>query len=243
MNIDKKTIRSISAFVFGAGLVVGSASTARAATMYNVVGTQSISIDYVTGFDGGAILTETPRPVSFSGSWSFDSASLAFSGDIGFVPYRLALDMNPVGIQAVVVTDVASRTLHIDSVAPYYDPAQSKVKANSLQIGENISASCADGNSGLCGITPVAGGYRGNLAITFSPDFLAFTAVAYLYQPAGILDNSGACIAEGGENWCQNTTLTFSGTAAVSSIPIPAGAWLFGSGVLGLAGLKRRRAA
>jgi len=46
---------------------------------------------------------------------------------------------------------------------------------------------------------------------------------------------------------CSNATKTYTGTpldgSTVSAIPIPAAAWLFGSGLLGLIGVARRRKA
>ncbi len=46
-------------------------------------------------------------------------------------------------------------------------------------------------------------------------------------------------------NWCGDRNCTtsayFAGTMPVSEIPTPAAVWLFGSGLIGLAGLVRRR--
>ncbi len=40
----------------------------------------------------------------------------------------------------------------------------------------------------------------------------------------------------------ETLTYSFSGATAVSEVPVPAAAWLFGSALVGLAGAKRRRA-
>ena len=41
----------------------------------------------------------------------------------------------------------------------------------------------------------------------------------------------------------QGTVLNFSGTGSASVVPIPSAAWLFGSGLLGLVGIARRKKA
>jgi hypothetical protein len=39
-----------------------------------------------------------------------------------------------------------------------------------------------------------------------------------------------------------NTTYSFTGSGvAINSVPVPAAAWLFGSGLIGLAGAARRK--
>jgi hypothetical protein len=40
-----------------------------------------------------------------------------------------------------------------------------------------------------------------------------------------------------------NDTLTFTGNGGTTPVPLPAAVWLLGSGLLGLAGVGRRRAA
>lgn len=55
---------------------------------------------------------------------------------------------------------------------------------------------------------------------------------------------AGVCTSMGAPH--QNgpavgTVLNFSGTGSAAVVPVPAAAWLFGSGLLGLAGMARRR--
>jgi hypothetical protein len=64
---------------------------------------------------------------------------------------------------------------------------------------------------------------------------------------SGSLNINGGSIISGTLNTSQAAhggplTATYSFTSLIPEIPIPAAAWLFGSGLLGLAGAKRRRA-
>lgn len=53
------------------------------------------------------------------------------------------------------------------------------------------------------------------------------------------LGDSYDCV--GLETCTTNSVLSFVGTYSVSAVPVPAAAWLFGSGLLGLVGFMRRR--
>lgn len=64
-----------------------------------------------------------------------------------------------------------------------------------------------------------------------------FLAIAAGYGPSG----AGMDLLDFTLNWDgSNATLTY-GTA--STIPVPAAAWLFGSAMLGMVGVARRKAA
>lgn len=53
---------------------------------------------------------------------------------------------------------------------------------------------------------------------------------------------TGAAGGDGKFTLASNGTLTFNAPQAPAAVPVPAAAWLFGSGLLGLVGIGRRRA-
>lgn len=87
---------------------------------------------------------------------------------------------------------------------------------------------------------------NGNLTLTNAPDF-----VLAVFDPA-LNGGVGAWVGDSIAEWYGNgnaVKLTFesSGVTYVvdvrpSAVPVPAAVWLFGSGLVGLAGLARRRA-
>jgi hypothetical protein len=93
------------------------------------------------------------------------------------------------------------------------------------------------------GNTNVAGWFGGNGPLTY-PGLLTDQrgATQALY---GVTGNGGSATTKIQVYSLGNFTLTADGaltTPTVSSVPIPAALWLFGSGLLGLAGVGRRKA-
>ena len=69
--------------------------------------------------------------------------------------------------------------------------------------------------------------------LTFSPTFNAFIPIVLSFNG----DGTGSVFADAG------ALGTASGPLTYSPVPVPAAAWLFGSGLLGLAGIGRSRKA
>jgi hypothetical protein len=246
MTMKEKRFASMVKLTASLALAMGLASTAHAATTFRVQGTQSYSIDLATdsvesGGVGG-ILTQNPSPPTFSGLWtfSFDTGALLHSFD--FAPYSIELDMSATGLGVIGMT-VPNRVLKMTH-GMYYPGVNSFNLANVSFQETSPGILCDDGGTGLCGAALLPGPTapsHGDFTMIFAPDMLSFTGVANVYQlidPLSV-DNTGRCLAEGGLNPCTNNVLTFSGTA----VPVPAAAWLFGSGIVGMIGLKRRKAA
>lgn len=235
-------VKLLAALAVAMGLVSGAQAAA-----YTVGGTQSVLIEELTAAAPGqpvGTLIATPDPVTFAGSWTVDLSAPSAAGTIGFVPYQLALDLTPLfsmpGMEATL--NVASRTLAIGSTAASYDAATRTLTVTGIQVAENQSSQCSDsGGVMLCQMLQPEDVYHGDLTMVFAPDLQSFNAVAHLYQRVivGADSSDMRCTIEGAMNSCFNTTLTFSG---VVEVPVPAAAWLFGSSLLGLAGLQRRKA-
>lgn len=64
-------------------------------------------------------------------------------------------------------------------------------------------------------------------------------------NPVNIYDESTYCVELTIGNTCANGTNAYSSSAgvwSVSAVPVPSAVWLFGSGLIGLIGLARRKA-
>lgn len=228
-------------------LAMSLVSTAQAAMTYTVQGTQNYSIDAVTdpmSAGGlGAILTQNPNPPTFGGTWTIDLNTGQFIHSFDFAPYSVSVDMTDALLGVVEIT-VPNRVLKMTS--GWYTPTSTGglpgFIINGLFTETSPGTTCNDGGAGTCEAVPGASTpSHGSVTLTFATDLLSFTGVAKVYQNIDLLlqDNTGICLAEGGANPCAVNTLTFSGTA----VPVPAAAWLFGSGIVGLLGLKRRKVA
>jgi len=90
-------------------------------------------------------------------------------------------------------------------------------------VTRTVTSSTCTGSKLICGAQPT-GPISGTLAFSVSGSTIS-----------GTLDTSQA--TAGGNS---TATYTFEGSAA-PTVPVPAAAWLFGSGILGLAGAARRK--
>lgn len=238
-------VRQIASLTLAMWCAVAGA-TAQAATNYAVSGTQSYTLDSVTDSFAngglGAVLTQNPNPPSFSGSWTIDLATGQLASGFYFKPYSMKLDMTAASFGTVDLT-VPNRELQlVGGIYSYSAATRTIAITHGVFVETSLGLLCDDGGTFFCDAVPGPNDpSHGDLTLTFAPDLQSFTGVAHVYQPITLLtqDNTGICIAENGVNPCANNTLTFSGTA----VPVPAAAWLFGSSVLGLAGMRRRKAA
>jgi hypothetical protein len=228
-------------------LAVGLVSASQAASTYTVHGTQSYSIDAITdpveSGGLGATLTQNPNPPTFSGSWNIDAAAPSLAGSFIFAPYTVLVDFSPAPFGQIDL-NIPNRVLTLSGGSYSYDATTRTLSATGITfLGSSPGATCSDGGTFNCDAIPGTGASgHGSLTLTFAADLLSFNGVANVHQVVTMLVENpwAACRAEGGPNLCANNTLTFSGVAAV---PVPAAAWLFGSAVLGLVGLKRSKAA
>lgn len=99
-----------------------------------------------------------------------------------------------------------------------------------------------DGWNGLDHLS-VSGLAAGNYWVAFEVGYSDFTAGLLLptNANAGSAPALGYAFSPNGRDYQSMSGISFG--AQVSSVPVPAAAWLFGSGVVGLFGLRKRRAA
>ena len=240
------TLKSLLALSFVAAL----AGSAHAAS-YDISGTQAYRLEGITDpvASGGlgATLISTPTPPTFTDggtAWVIDPNTLTLAGAFHFADYHVAIDI--ASLSAAIDVDYHNRILTLGQGSDYsvsYDAAGRALTATGVVFIESSDTTCSDNAAGAyCSFVPgLSVPTTGDLVITYDDaTFTTFTGVAHTYQLA--LDNGSApCIAQGGGNACADGALTFSGTS-VSSVPVPAAAWLFGSSMLGLVGMSRRNA-
>lgn len=169
----------------------------------------------------------------------------AFSGSTG-------ASQRPTGkVRVVATSQVESSVLtNLQSQITGATPGGLVVDFNSLNL--NLGATANSTNQGVFGTSQASGGstalnlYGGGLDMTGLNGVAPGSSVT-LYGVTGNGSGSGATI---GFNLgtalfsLANDTLTFTGNGgATAPVPLPAAVWLLGSGLLGLAGVGRRRAA
>jgi hypothetical protein len=138
--------------------------------------------------------------------------------------------------------DPVTRTLQVNGGAGNLattntvDTTSFLVSSGTPKVCTNASLVCnAQADAFLGGIKPNLEQF--SMTLVFSADYKTFTATAraHDYGSQSGLTKTGTSVY----------TYTINGTYAGSgaAVPVPATAWLFGSGLLGLAGVARRRVA
>lgn len=118
----------------------------------------------------------------------------------------------------------------------------------SIAHGSNTASKAVDGDSAYAG-GGNWGANWGNKAFGFTSGALIGTSNLFWALAANGTNNLTASFinqfgnVNGASTWtlASNGTLTFASPDAVSAVPVPAAAWLLGSGLIGLAGVARRR--
>jgi hypothetical protein len=224
----------------------GEAKSGTAANPLNSIVVQagaSTSVYYVDYASGAASNKTTPAiQLIRATNWTFDfanPAAVAFSGTIVYGDYRTQTNVSGVptidGRQSFTgVTQTVSGVGSYDEATntfTFVNP-MGEVNAGDASVHTQTSASCANGQTNFLGkvctsFTQATPAWEGlTLSFVFSEDRSAF---------------AGSLIANdtSGSGLTRNTTTINWQVAA--EVPVPAAAWLFGSGLVGLAGAARRR--
>lgn len=218
-----------------ATIAVGCFASAAGAASYNITGTQAYGIDVAYG------TAQIPIPTVTNGAvaWEVDPANPVLSGSFNFSPYNLFAQLHP-----ALYADVhyVNHAFSFENAAGVYDSSTHTLTFAGVAFTEsNGSVACYDVTGLECSLVP-GPAQPGSGAITLVFDdasLTTFTGVAHINQQL-LLDPLFYNLFAGATELNATSTLTFSGTA-VSSVPVPAAAWLFGSGLLGLAATARRR--
>jgi len=148
------------------------------------------------------------------------------------------------------ITDTSGANLIAPAIAPTFDTtvAQGSAAASSpiawdFNLGGTWVNSFTTGPSS--GSTDGAGGISGTIVITDNWNANnfdqggAFTGTATGTELAGTFAIDWTSAISGGP--FDGQVGTYAATGTYSAVPVPAAAWLFGSGLVGLVGVARRR--
>lgn len=234
----KKTVLLASAIAMAAASQAYSAA-------YEINGVNT-SVD-VAANAGEITITYDPAGTPFTGDWDFvfNGATVDFSGNLYLGDYDAITDVDAgfLGSMSGVVSYVGANQM-ISGTGNWdagtntltYNVPTGAANSSIASTYSETSSSCTDSGSiagnTVCGAagntTPEWEGLT--LELVFSGDLSTFSG------NITAVETSGAGIT------ANTTTLMYDiDGAAVSEIPLPAAAWLFGSGLLGLAGAARRR--
>jgi hypothetical protein len=198
--------------------VVAAASSAHA-VVYTITGTQDS-----TANNQGAFIYQNTTPYGGVLPSSFTAnQAVGVSGSLDITGTTISsgsLSVNPYGVLTSLSGPNLSFYAIFDSLASGY--TFTGTGAGFVGTGPGISNCTGGGAQGLvCG--PAQAG-------TPPLDYVLTSTGANTYNLVIHLGTQAAL-----------TTQTFSLTATAPAVPVPAAAWLFGSGLLGLAGTARRR--
>jgi hypothetical protein len=212
-----KTLKATLAISLLAGATIAQAAP------YTVQGT-------LTGFSTTpSIITAafTPTAPTFTGNWDIDSSSISPVGDVSFAPYTAQWSV--LGLPSGT-TNYTTDNYHLDttgvSVGYNYDVDTRTLTITNALLASTGSANSCSGSAFICGNELPS--FQLNLTLTFADNALsAFSGTATAIND----DGNGSSYAY---DWA------FNGQAA-PTVPAPAALWLFGSGLVGLAGVARSR--
>jgi len=200
------------------------------------------AVYYVDPASGTAsnITTPATQLVNKASTWTFDFtnlAAVAFTGNIVYGDYRTQTSVTGTptidgrqsftgvtqSFSGVGAYDEATNTLTYNFLSP------SNLSGGSVQT--QTSSACANGKTNTLGKVCTAfvmatANWEGlALSFVFAEDRLSFAGSLQGTEKSG----SGLTAGTTKINW------------QVQAVPVPAAAWLFGSGLAGLAGASRRR--
>lgn len=148
------------------------------------------------------------------------------------------------------ITNTSGANLIAGAIAPTFDttvaqtgPAASSPIAWDFNLGGTWVNSFTNGASS--GATDGAGGISGTIVITDNWNANnfdqggAFTGTTVGDEFSGTFDIAWTSLIVGGA--FDGQTGTYAATGTYSAVPVPAAVWLFGSGLVGLVGVARRR--
>jgi hypothetical protein len=203
------------------------------------------NVYYVDPASGTASNKTAPaiQLINKTSNWTFDFSNLAavtFTGNVVYGDYKSQTNVTGSvtidGRQSYTgVTQSFSGTGAYDEATNTftYNFMNNTVNTGGASVQTQTSASCANGQTSLLGkvctsFTQATPAWEGlALNFVFAEDRLSF---------AGTLQGTDTS----GTGLTSNTTKI---NWQVQAVPVPAAAWLFGSGLIGLAGAARRRRA
>lgn len=207
-----KAIKTMNA-VLAASLFAG-ATLAHAAS-YDVSGT-------LDGFSSNPSVISAifnPESPTFSGVWDVDTSSLSGGASFGAYSVDWSLLGNPTG-----TSNYLSNDYQLSSTSTSYDAGSRTLTVLGTVVNTSSTYNCV-GAAFFCG---------GALP-TFN------LALSLTFTDASLQAFNGNLTATNDDGHGSAYSYAWSFNGAAPEVPVPAAAWLFGTGVVGLAGLARNR--
>lgn len=207
-----KATKTLNAVV-AASLFAG-ASLAQAAS-YDVTGT-------LDGFSSSpSVISAIFNPESpvFTGVWDVDTTSLTGTAAFGAYSVGWSLLDTPVG-----TTNYLNDAYQLSSTSASYDAGSRTLTVLGTVVNTSATYNC-QGAAFFCG---------GALP-TFD------LALSLTFTDASLQSFSGNLTATNDDGFGSAYTYSWSFNGAAPEVPVPAAAWLFGTGLVALAGLARNR--
>lgn len=202
------------------------------------------SVWYVDNASGTASnINEPAIQLVKSGDWTFDLTSGVFTGNISYGDYKTQTSVTGTptinGRQTYVgVNQAFSGTgTWVTDTHFTYTFFNTAVNGAGASVQSQTSSSCTNGQTSALGkvctaFASASPGWEGlSLDFIFSADHSSFNGTLTGTDTSG----SGLSRNTTSINW------QIAGTGDAPVVPVPAAAWLFGSGLVGLAGASRRR--
>ena len=222
----KKTALATAMAAMGLGVASGNVSAALATDATLTMGPQSYSCDYGIGTVPNCTIKSIPEANYFGmdqdgGGVSNGERTAIFAGTGG---------LNLGGGPQVVG--------EIDATWSFYNASGNHI---TLGTGPSVATDDGSGNATLdmSGWTVFWNG--GNINMGLGADAVVTCGNTCESGDTFVLDYA-AQVPTGGFSGV-NYVLHMTGTIGASAVPVPAAVWLFGSGLLGLVGVARRRKA
>jgi hypothetical protein len=163
-----------------------------------------------------------------------DAATIAmdFTGNSGYVSYVFDLQNSPLGDSALTLTSANIN-------GSVYNSSNYTLEIYDFEVTDMIVTDSAGNELSRLTFNGYFQTQNGTLDMVYYGDGITYTGSSYAYSST--VDSQGYA-----DNMLYDQNSQFGLTAVsvntVSPVPVPAAAWLFGAGLVGLAGVARRRA-
>jgi len=245
---------AISAIVAAPAFAADYTSVATSGTAANPMASivvqagANTSVFYVDNGSGTASNTTTPAiQLVKDGGWTFDftnPAAVTFTGNIAYGDYKTQTNVTGTptidGRQTFVGVNQAFSgvgTFDAGTNTFTYSTFNSTVNGGGASVQTQTSSSCSNGQTSTLG----------KVCASFATATPAWEGLALSFVFSAGKDSFNGTLTgtdTSGSGLSANTTTInwqIAGTAvAAPAVPVPAAAWLFGSGLIGLAGARRR---